>query len=159
MNSIKLLHNKEIDILAMHPISGLKLHVEVHVSIRPFGPLRAWSPAKYGKDPIPLRIRCLCENMFIGFLDRETRELRDRCVEEKVNEIFGIGEYERWLIVGVLHKRDPREELERELEKNGVKLKMIEEILVEMQVDMEKLIYMDNTRRYLQIFSKFTRNL
>ena len=93
--------------------------------------------------------------MFVGFLDRETRELRYRCIEGRGEEIFGTGEYGRWLVVGVLHKNDPKEELEKELKKNGVKLKLIKEILEEMQSRMEEHVYMDNARRYIQIFSTF----
>lgn len=155
MNSVKLLHNKEIDILAMHPKTGHKVHVEVQVSIHPFAPFRAWSHVDYGRDPLPLRIRYFCENKFVGFLDKKTRDLKDRCIEELVKNIFGEGEYERWLIVGVLHKRDPRDKLKEALEENGVKLKTIKEILLDMQSHIEEHIYMDDTRRYIQIFSTF----
>lgn len=145
MNEIRTGNNKEIDILAMNPRTRHKLHVEVHVSIDPVGGLRAKSPAKFGGDPLPERIRGFCLKKFSG-------------VEDEVKEKFGTDEYEKILIVGELHKTDPREEVEKELRKYCVKLVDMRVVLKEVLEELEnkkKKVYMDDTRRYIQILSTF----
>jgi hypothetical protein len=154
MSGVKVgVQNKEIDVLALNPQSHKKVHVEVHVSVRPLSALRAWSSAKYGSDPLPERIKWFYENKFIGRMDKETRQLKDRCIEEKAESIFGTSDYKRYLVVGTLHKNDPEEELRDSLTQLGVKLILMKDIIRELLDTSE--VYQDDTRRFLQIISQY----
>lgn len=144
MNEIKV-GNKEIDILAIHPITGKRMHVEVTVPIRPVGGLRAQPPAKFGKAPLPERIKGVYQKKFVG---------KDQCVEKKVRQVFGMEQYEKMLVVGTLHVTDPKDELEKELAKYGVKLVLIKDILKDLIAQGFKHVCLDTPRRYLQIFAK-----
>lgn len=153
MNEIKVgYYNKEIDILAIKPATGEKVHVEVHVSIRPAGGLRAWGHKKYATEPLQQRIRCFCLSKFIGAVNKKDRELKKPCVEDKAKQVFNSNDYQKMLVVGKLHRTDPKNELETELAKHGVKLVLLEDILKDLIKNMDK-VYMDNAMRYLQIFS------
>ena len=164
MNEIKVsYYNKEIDILAINPVTGKKSHVEVHVSIRPAASLRAWAHIRYSKEPLEQRIRCFCLSKFIGAVDEKTKKLKKRkngteitCVEDKVKKLFNSDDYEKILVVGNLHRADQKDELEKELAKHGVRLVLLEKILQEMVTNMDA-IYMGNARRYLQILSTLNR--
>lgn len=161
MNEVKVGYsNKEIDILAVNPRKRKKLHVEVHVSIRPLGGFRAWSPARFAGEALPTRIKYFCQNKFVGALDKETRKLKNRCVEEKVREIFGSKKYGKMLVVGQLHKSDPEARFRKELKRHGVELVLMKDVLNEISEKMKekKEIYMDSALRYLQIQSSFMGN-
>ncbi len=154
MNEIKV-GLKEIDILAVNPITNIKQHVEVKVAITPLGGLRLWGAAKYAKEPLPDRIRDFCQGKFIGSVNKETRELKNRSVEEEAISIFGDKDYDKILVCGKLDKTDlPKEKLETELTKYHVRLIPITEILVDLQQSL-KITFMDHPRRYLQIFTTF----
>lgn len=156
MNEIKVgYYNKEIDILAVKPATGEKIHVEVHVSIRPAFGLRAWGDQQYAKEKLQQRIRYFCQNKFIGAVNKKDRKLKNRCIEDAVKKVFKSNSYEKMLVVGKLHRTDPKDELESELAKHGVKLVFLSDILKDMIEKMDE-VYMDNARRYLQIFSAFT---
>ena len=155
MNEVKVgYYNKEIDILAMNPATGKKLHVEVHVSIRPAGGLRAWGPKKYANEPLEQRIRDFCKSKFVGAVDKKERRLKNTCVEDTVKRIFNTKDYEKITVVGTLHKTDPENELKKELAKHGIKLVLIKDVLKDMTMKMDE-IYMDSARRYMQIFLTF----
>ena len=154
MNEIKV-GLKEIDILAVDPITNTKLHIEVKIAIKPVGGIRLWGAAKYAKEPLPDRIRDFCRGKFIGSVDKETRELKNRSVEEEAISVFGDKDYDKILVCGTLHLTDlPKEKLENELAKYEVKLIPITEILADLQQSL-KVTFMDDPRRYLQIFSTF----
>ena len=163
MNEIKVgYYNKEIDVLAINPVTGKKRHVEVHVSIRPAASLRAWSHIKHSKESLEQRIRCFCLSKFFGAVDEKTKELKKRkngtkntCVEDKVKELLNNDDYEKILVVGNLYQTDPEDELKKELAKHGVKLVFLGDILKDMIAKMDE-VYMNNARRYLQIFSTLT---
>ena len=155
INGVKCKGNKEIDILAVNPVTGDKLHVEVSVSIRPFGGFSAWSDYRYRKEPLPDRIRCFCLSKFIGIVDEEIRELKNRFVEERVMQLMGTEDYRKILVIGNLHESDPKDEFERELKKHRVELVSIRDVVTEVVEDMSG-VYMDNARRYLQVFSIFS---
>lgn len=165
MNEIKVgYYNKEIDILAINPVTCEKLHVEVHVSIRPAASLRAWGHMKYAKESLERRIRCFCLNKFVGAVDKENRELKKRkngtgirCVEDVTKRLFNSEDYEKVLVVGKLHRADKKDELMKELAKHRVKLVLLEDIVKDMIGKMDN-VYMDNARRYLQILRVSTQN-
>jgi hypothetical protein len=149
MNEIKASHGKEIDILAMHPQTGHKRHVEVTVSIIPVGELRAQSPARCSGSPRNERIRDFYRKKFVG---------KNSCVERKVKEYFETAEYEKILVVGNLGKDNPIE-VEEELRKYRVKMVLLEDILKQVVEKMkkEKKVYMDSNGRYIQILSTFLK--
>lgn len=159
MNGVKVgYYNKEIDVLAIHPKTGDKLHVEVHVSISPAGALRAWGSKKYSSEALPKRITDFYRSKFVGAVDKQTRKLKNHCVRDKVEELFGPGEYRKVLVVGNLHKDDPEEELRKEFEKHDVELKPLGVILKEVLENM-KGVYMDTAKRYVQILSEFLQSV
>ncbi len=154
MQSVRADHGKEIDILAIHPRKRgkkRKVHVEVKVAINPVGGLRAWGPSKYAKDELSERVRLLCEHKFVGLVDKKTRERTNRCLEEAVERVFGPGGYEKWLVVGKMHRKDTVEDVEGELAKHGVRLRLLGTIVDELLEGVEDGVHMDDVGRYLQI--------
>lgn len=129
MTGVKAKGGKEIDFLAVNPVNGKKVHAESHVSVFPLGPLRPWAPAKYGKMPIGRRVTHFYNNKFVGTVKEGTGQLLDRCIEEKAKEKLGGEDYERWLVLGVLHQKDPEDQLKKEFEKCGVRVFLFRDVL------------------------------
>lgn len=155
MHSVKAKHNKEIDILAIHPLKDKRVHIEVKVAIKPAGGLRAWSAARHASEDMTTRVKLFCQNKFVGKVNKDTRRLDDSCIQDVVTHNLGTTDYEKWLAFGALDKSDPEEKLREELNKNGVKLVLLRDLLQEMEAKMTQNVYMDDARRYLQIFWKF----
>ncbi len=155
MHSVKAKHNKEIDILAIHPLTDKRIHIEVKVAINPTGGLRAWGAAKHAKEDLPVRVKLFCQNKFVGKVNKDTRLLEDACIQDVVTENLGTSDYEKWLVFGAIDKGDTEEKLRKELKKNGVKLVLLKDVLRKMEARMTENVYMDDARRYLQIFWKF----
>jgi hypothetical protein len=153
MNEIRV-GLKEIDILAYNPCTNHRLHIEVRIAIKPLGGIRLWSAAKFAKESLPDRIRDFCQGKFIGSVNMKTRELKNKSVEEEVVTTFGDKDYDKMLVVGNLDKTDPKDDLENELAKYGVKLVLITDVLQDLVDNLDKT-YMDQPRRYLQIFNAF----
>ena len=139
---------KEIDLLAVDPKNNRRVHVEVHVSVFPLGPLRPWSPAKYGRMPIEDRIKYYYYNKFVGATEKGTGKLLNRCIEKKASEAFGNKDYERWLVLGQL--QDDPKEIKKEFAKYGVKVFFLKEILEQIRY---KGTAKDSTGRFLQILA------
>ena len=141
---------KEIDFLAVDASCGRRVHVEVHVSVNPLGPLRPWSPARYGKMPLEDRVRYYYLDKFVGSVRKDTGELVNRCVEEKVREVFGSGDYERWLVLGELHRRDSKDRLVEEFGRHGVKVFFLRDVLKEIRI---RGIARKRTGRFIQLMA------
>jgi len=141
---------KEIDFLAVNPIAGRKAHVEVHASVFPLGPLRAWGPVKYGIMSIDERVKHYYNKKFVGATVKGTGELLNRCVEDAVKEKLGDGEYEKWLVFGTLHQKDHEDQVRREFQKHGVKVFLIRDILKEIPFEG---VARDPTGRFLQLLA------
>lgn len=151
MNGVKVgYRGKEVDFLTIRPSDESKVHVEVHASVFPLGPLRPWGPAKYGKMPIDERVKHYYNEKFVGAIREGTGEILNRCVEETVEEKLGGREYERWLVLGALHKKDSEDQLRREFQKHGVKVLFIRDILKEIRL---KGAARDPTGRFLQLLA------
>ncbi len=154
MHSVKAKHNKEIDILAIHPLTDKRIHIEVKVAINPTGGLRPWGAAKHASDGITMRVKLFCQNKFVGKVNKDTRRLEDSCIQDVVTKNLGTSDYEKWLVFGALDKSDPEEDLKEELSKNDVELVFLGDLLKEMEDRMTDNVYMDDPRRYHQIFWK-----
>ena len=124
---------KEIDFLAVDIGNNRRVHVEVHASVRPLAPLRAWAPAKYGKMALNERVRHYHNEKFVGPTIEGTGELRNRCVEETAVRFLGDKNYEKWLVLGALHPKDSEDQLKREFEKYGVRVFFIRDILKQIK--------------------------
>jgi len=141
---------KEIDFLAIKPSVGMKVHVEVHVSVRPLGPLRPWGPARYGKMPVERRVKSYYEDKFVGATKEETGKLLNECVRETAENKLGSRDYEKWLVLGALHPSDTEDQLRSEFRKHGVKVFFIKEILKQIAL---KGASRQPTGRFLQLMA------
>ena len=110
---------REIDLLAVNPITGEKIHVESHVSVKPVGRIRDRGHLRYSKLPLSERIKYIVDKKFKGK------------VGERVKEIFGTDDYNCLHVCGKINKDDP-DEVSKEFEKNGVKAEFFETILKEL---------------------------
>lgn len=143
-------HTKEIDFLAINADASEKVHVEVHASVKPLGPFRAYGPVRYGRKPLRVRVRDYYNDKFVGPTDKKSRKLRNRKVEERVQKILGTDVYEKRLVVGVLHKQDKLSDLKREFLKHGVEVFTIEEVLGELRFGG---VSKDHIGRFVQLLA------
>lgn len=148
---------KEIDFLAVNIADNKRAHVEVHASVSPLGPLRPWSPAKYGRIPIQDRVKYYYLKKFVGSIKEGTGELINRSVEETARRVLGSDNYERWLVLGVLHKQDSKEQLVKEFKKYNVKVFFLIDILKEI-INEIKGTARDHTGRFIQLLVSQLRN-
>jgi len=146
---------KEIDFLAVNIANNKRVHVEVHASVFPLGPLRPWSPAKYGKIPLQDRVKYYYLDKFIGPTKKGTGELINRRIEETAMRILGSDNYEKWLVLGALHKLDPEEQLIKEFKKYGVKVFFLRNILKEIRIGGTAK---DHTGRFIQLLASQLTN-
>jgi hypothetical protein len=141
---------KEIDFLGIDPASGRRVHVEVHASVAPIGPLRPWGPAKYGGMPLERRVELYFYSRFVGAVKEGTGELLNRCVEEAASRLLGAEDYERWLVLLHLHPLDPEERLRSEFGKHGVKVFSLKDVLKEIRFTGAAR---DRVGRFLQLLA------
>jgi hypothetical protein len=141
---------KEIDFLAVDAAGSRRVHVETHISVKPLGPLRPWGPARYGEMPIEDRVRYYYLDKFVGATKEGTGELINRCVEETARRILGSEDYEKWLVLGELHKMDDEEKLREEFSKYGVKLFFFRDLLKEIRF---RRMAKDRTGRFIQLIA------
>lgn len=134
MNEIKVRYGKEIDILAMNPLTGNKLHVEVTVPIKPVikGGITKW-------------VNDVVDKKFVG---------KDSCVERKVEEYFETARYRKILVVGNLGEYEIADVKEGLKDVELIRMKDILRQVVEKMKE-EKGVYMDTAGRYIQILSAF----
>ena len=151
MSNVKVgYRGKEIDFLAVNPVTNRRVHVEVHASVFPLAPLRAWRSAKFGKEPINERMRHYYNNKFIGATKEGSGKLLNRCVEYRAAEKLGSKDYERWLVLGKLHKRDSEDEIKKEFTKLGGEVFFVKDILKNIQF---KGAARESTGRFLQLLA------
>jgi hypothetical protein len=151
MSGVKVgCRGKEIDFLAVKPSVGMKVHVEVHASVLPLGPLRPWGPAKYGKMSVEKRVKSYFEDKFVGATEEGTGILLNQCVMEMAENKLGSRDYEKWLVLGALHPTDTEDQLRYEFQKHGVKILFIKDILREIAL---KGASRQPTGRFLQLMA------
>jgi len=140
---------KQIDFLAVDPRTRKAVQVEVHASVRPLGPFRAWGPAKYGNPPLEQRVRDYYHHKFVGATKPGAADPVNRCIEAKAAELLGTSKYRRWLVVGSLHPKDDAEQLKAELSKYGVEVFFLKDIV--QQILRSKRPAKDPTGRFIQL--------
>ena len=86
MTNIICKSGKEIDLLAVNPITGEKYHVESRVATT----FKLRDKATYTKDG-------RCHKDGVDYFDKEKFEHPK--VKEKIREFFGDSEYKKWLVV------------------------------------------------------------
>jgi len=151
MNGVKIgYRGKEADFLAVDPKRNKRVHVEVHAAVVPLGTFRPWGPAKYSKMPLKERVKLYYQNKFIGAVDKNKFCLINKCIEDKVIEVLGSKDYEKWLVLGTLHKKDSREEIEQEFLKHGVTIFFVKDILKQIRF---RGTAKDPTGRFLQLLA------
>lgn len=141
---------KEIDFLAVDPRRDKRVHVEVRAAVIPLGLFRPWGPVRYSKLPLSERVRLYYENKFVGVVSKKDRRLKNECIKEKASEIFDGKNYERWLVLGVLHEKEDRQELVKEFTKYHVKIFFIEGLLKEIRFEGTAK---DLTGRFIQLLA------
>jgi len=133
---------KEIDLLAIKP-DGDKLWVEVHVPIKPLGRLRGprHKAARYSKLPLSERIKGIVECKF----DQEKSEFVKKKLKGEPRKMFVFGDT----------GGDDEKEVVEEFKKHGIEAISFKKILAELEETLKKRTYMDPTRRYFQLLSKY----
>ena len=92
-----------------------------------------WSPTKYGKMPLDERVKHYYNNKFVRSTVKGTGELKNRCAEDAAARILRSGNYDQWLALGVLHRKDAEGQLKQEFGNYGVKVFFIRDILREIK--------------------------
>jgi len=141
---------KEIDFLAVDPRRDKRVHVEVHAAVIPLGLFRPWGPVEYSKLPISERVRLYYEDKFIGVVSKKDKHLKNECIKQKASEIFDGKNYEKWLVLGVLHEKEDKQELVKEFTKYHVKIFFIEGLLKEICFEGTAK---DSTGRFIQLLA------
>ena len=96
-NNLKVGQN-EIDILAVHPLNGKKIHCEVSVQISPVGHVIAGSReplAKATERPLEERVRDFLKRKFIG-KNGKVEELAKRLLGEDYCKLFICGNLNKY---------------------------------------------------------------
>ena len=88
--------------------------------------------------------------VFVGAIEEPTGELINRCIEEAAKRILLTSEYEKWLVLGELHKKDSEDGLKQEFAKHGVNVIFFKDVLKEIQI---KGIAKYHTGRFLQLLA------
>jgi Holliday junction resolvase-like predicted endonuclease len=132
---------QEIDILAVKPKDNDMIHVEVHVSVKPVGPVAR--SREYANDSFGQRITNIVEHSFTA-------------KRKFVIERFGS---DRYRLVHVRSKRIVKqdmslEDLKHEFLKHDVELVYIENILVDLMKDLKGRSF-DETMNFVQLFKEF----
>lgn len=149
-SNIRVKWGQEIDILAYHPLTGEKWHIEAHVSINPVGALRAHGRGIKEVKGRPLRDRLkeIYDQKFIG---------RDNTLAEKAAELFGTRDYKRIQVWGRLPSKHDRNTVRSESERLGVNVLFFDDIIKELGLMMKESgkTYPETTRKFVQLCSEF----
>jgi Holliday junction resolvase-like predicted endonuclease len=152
MANILLFQRQEIDILAVKPEGNKlkRLHVEVHVSIKPAGAIRAKRSITTSKEPFEQRIKEVYEKSFIGINGTK---------RQRVIELFGSDEYE------MIHVRSKKlkkvdispERVSQEFRKHKVEVKWFEDILRDLILHISKggRTCSEETLSFVQLCNEF----
>lgn len=135
---------REIDLLAMHPITGEKRHIEVHVSVKPVGRIRSGRHVNISKQSLSKRVRDIVQRKFKGE------------IQNHVMKLFGTRDYNCYQIWGKIHGDDPKDVVS-EFKKNDVQVVYIKDIIGQLQSKFrkKKRSYQDEVRKYIQLFDEF----
>lgn len=132
-SSIRLAHNKELDILAVKPATKEKIHVEVSVSLR---------MANYDRNP---------EQLAEEYLEKKFLSVKDN-----VTELLGEN-YDKFLVVGNVSfkNKDILEEFIKMCAKRNIKVINIRQILNEIRSNLSTHTYLNSVIKTVQIADMF----
>jgi len=140
MTNLQLKGGKEIDILAINPTTGEKLHVESRVTIEPGFRIRA-------KDT-----RTAVGRMHRRGLDTLSKEKFEHpVVKRKVQEIFGAAQYKKVLVVWEVEDTSV---VEVAKEDYGIEIWRMSDLLKELKEVIGTRPYRDDVLRTIQLISK-----
>ena len=143
MTNIMLKGGKEIDLLAVNPISGEKFHIEVRVAIKGFRLRLIDTQTKSGRKH-RRGLDTLNEIKFVH-----------PTVVNAVKEIFGSSEYKRVLVVWDV--QDSRV-IEQAKSIYHIEVWKISNVISELMREVKSRAYRDDVLRTIQLISK-TANL
>ena len=140
MTNVMLEGGKEIDLLAVNPVSGEKYHIEVRVTIEKAFRLRLVdTETKNGRK----HRRGLDTLNVIKFAPP--------AVVKAAKEIFGTGEYEKVLVVWDVENKSVIEEARRLY---GIQIWKIPNIMNELILEVGTKSYRDDVLRAIQLISR-----
>ena len=139
MTNVVLSGGKEIDLLAVNPISGEKFHIEVRVTIKGFHLRLVDTQTKSGRKH-RRGLDTLNEIKFVH-----------PTVVNAVKEIFGCGEYRKALVVWDVE--DSRV-IEQAKSIYNIDVWKISNIISELMREVKSRAYRDDVLRTIQLISK-----
>lgn len=141
MTNVVLSGGKEIDLLAVNPISGEKFHIEVRVAIKGFRLRLIDTQTKSGRKH-RRGLDTLSEIKFVH-----------PTVVNAVKEIFGSGEYKRVLVVWDV---EDSKVIEQAKSVYNIDVWKISSIINELMRKVKSRAYRDDILRTIQLISKKT---
>jgi hypothetical protein len=123
MTNIKCRGKKEIDLLAINPITGRKFHIESSV----------WTKRRLSSN---------------GLAKLADKKFNDSEVKGKISEFFGESDYEKWLVVS---PQNVNRQLDEYASKLGIEIRYIEEMVRTMMRKMDRYGSRDHILRTLEI--------
>ncbi len=136
---------REIDLLAMHPVTGEKRHIEVHVSVKPVGRIRSGRHVKISKQSLSKRVGDIVQRKFEG------------AIRKRVKKLLGTGDYKCYQVWGKIRGDDP-DDVVSEFKKHDVEVVYIKDIIDQLKQKFKqtKRTYQDEVRKYVQLLDEFT---
>jgi hypothetical protein len=120
MTNIRCKKGKEIDLLAINPLSGEKYHVESRVGTSPSFKIKLRDTHTKSGRPHKIGIDYFAREKF----DHEI-------VKDKIREIFGDTNYEKWLVVWHVQNDSVMNEADREFQINIQPLGLLLDEMIE----------------------------
>ena len=139
MTNVMLGGGKEIDLLAVNPISGEKVHIEVRVAIKGFRLRLIDTQTKSGRKH-RRGLDTLNEIKFVH-----------PTVVNAVKEIFGCGEYKKVLVVWDVEDSSV---IEQAKSRYNIEVWKISYIISELMREVKSRAYRDDVLRTIQLISK-----
>jgi len=144
MTNVVLSGGKEIDLLAVNPISGEKFHIEVRVAIKGFRLRLVDTQTKKGRK----HRRGLDTLNKIKFVHP--------IVVNAVKEIFGSGEYKKVLVVWDVEDSNVIEQAKNIY---NIEVWKISNVISELMGEVKSRAYRDDVLRTIQLISKKTNHI
>jgi len=144
MTNVMLEGGKEIDLLAVNPISGAKYHIEVRVTIEKAFRLRLVDTQTKNGRKHRRGMDTLNEIKFMN-----------PTVVKAVREIFGTGEYRKVLVVWAVEDESV---IEKAKNLYGIDVWKMADILSELAQEVKTRSYRDDVLRTVQLISRRISN-
>ena len=138
MTNVMLEGGKEIDLLAVNPISGEKFHIEVRVTIAKGFRIRLKdTQTKDGRK----------HRRGLDTLD----DIKFKPVAKAAEEIFGTGDYKKVLVVWDVEEKSV---IEKAKSLYGIEVWKMPDILSELIREVKTKAYRDDVLRTIQLISR-----